>query len=154
PIGSDRGGDKPGRRRDDFPVAVRQVEKIQSQRLAAVFEELLQLLPVIRASYIPEAGRETERLNMLAGVFENPRQILMGDGEVAVDLGDQGRVEFRVPSDDCDAEQKGKNDERRQKRDGEKPEADGLALKERVSRQPKHSTSRTCARWSCAKSQA
>ncbi len=44
---------------------------------------------------------------MLAGVFENPREILVSDGEVAIDLRDQCRVEFLVPSVDGDASRSG-----------------------------------------------
>ena len=51
---------------------------------------------------------------MLAGIFEDAGQILMGDGEVAIDLGDQQRIEFGVPAGNGDTEQKRQDDQRRQ----------------------------------------
>ena len=65
-----------------------------------------------------------ERAHMFSGVFEDSRQILMGDREIAIDLRDQRRVELLVPADDGNAQEQRKDNKRRQKRDGEKSETD------------------------------
>jgi hypothetical protein len=65
---------------------------------------------------------------MLAGIFQNSSQVLMGDGEIAIDLRDQCRVELLVPSDDGDPKQKRQDHQHRQQSDRKKAEADGPAL--------------------------
>ena len=111
---------------------------------------------VLRTHDIAKTGGETERLQVLAGVFEDSSQILMSDGEVAIDLRDQRGVELLVPSDDGDAEQQRQDHQHRQQGDREKAEADRASLNwcQGVVGPLKHSTRRICDRSSCAKCRA
>src|SRR6185437_7101077 len=122
PIGPDGRRDKSRRRRDDSPAAIREVKKIQTQRLAAVLEQLGQASVLLRADDVAKARREAKRPYVLIRVFKNSSQVLMGDGEIAIDLRDQHRIEFFVPSDDGDAKQKRENHQRGQQSDGEEAE--------------------------------
>ncbi len=103
-----------------------------------------------------EAGRQAERAELDAGLFQDAGEILVGDGEIAVHLRDQRRVELRVPAIDRDAEQQRQDDQHRQQRDREQPEADGAPAHELATAAGgiRHSTTRICGRWSCARCRA
>ena len=137
---------------DRAPLIIDEHQEIEAKRLAAFLQETGQGRGPAGADRIAKGGGDGQRLDVLAGVFENAGEVLVGDCQVAIDLGDQQRVEFGVPAGNRDAKQQRQDDERRQKRDGQQPEADGARRRRllavgRIS----HSRLRICDRWSCAK---
>ena len=71
-------------------------------------------------------------------------------------LRNQGGVEPDVPAIDGNAEQKRQDDQHGQQRNGEQPETDGASAHRPVQGVPgiRHSMTRICGRWSCARCQA
>jgi hypothetical protein len=57
---------------------------------------------------------------MLLRVFLNARQILVRDGQVVVDLGDQRRVKLAIPAIDADPQEQRQNNEHWQQCDRQK----------------------------------
>ena len=110
---------------DDLAIAIDKIEKVEPERRATV-GPASRAMPASPSELATSRNRrgEPERLDLLAGCLEDARHILMGDGEVAIDLRNQRGVEFVVPAHDGDAEQQRQDHQRRQQGDRKQAETD------------------------------